>query len=195
MINCFILSVILEIHRKLCILEFCLAMFIISICIRYLISEFLAYYMIFVELELFYVILPICLMFVLISCLFVSLTLLFEYDVFGSNVNVCGFQWYWLVDNWLYSLHAKYLVFGSIRLLDSSHSLLCASSIHYAFLITSFDVIHSLSFPALGFKLDAIPGRLSVGYIECFISGIYFGQCTELCGSLHAFMPIKVVFI
>jgi heme/copper-type cytochrome/quinol oxidase subunit 2 len=60
------------------------------------------------------------------------------------------------------------------------------------FLITSTDVLHSFAMPGLGFKVDANPGRLN--QILVFISrpGVYYGQCSELCGANHGFMPIVI---
>jgi heme/copper-type cytochrome/quinol oxidase subunit 2 len=57
---------------------------------------------------------------------------------------------------------------------------------------TSTDVIHSWAVPQLGIKVDAVPGRLSSATICSFTDGIYYGQCSELCGVLHGFMPICV---
>merc|ERR1711907_605809 len=60
------------------------------------------------------------------------------------------------------------------------------------FLVTSFDVIHSWAIPSLGLKTDATPGRLNK--MHCFIQreGVFYGQCSELCGALHGYMPICV---
>lgn len=60
-------------------------------------------------------------------------------------------------------------------------------------LVSSMDVIHSFAVPALGLKIDAIPGRLnSIGFL-IDRPGIYYGQCSELCGILHGFMPIALL--
>jgi cytochrome c oxidase subunit 2 len=57
-------------------------------------------------------------------------------------------------------------------------------------LITSYDVIHSFALPSHGVKFDATPGRLNVGYLDVVTIGIFFGQCSELCGVNHSFMPV-----
>jgi cytochrome c oxidase subunit 2 len=64
-------------------------------------------------------------------------------------------------------------------------------------LITSADVLHSWSVPSLGIKVDAVPGRINQFVFEIKYPGRYFGQCSELCGSMHSFMPIvlKVVTV
>jgi cytochrome c oxidase subunit 2 len=64
-------------------------------------------------------------------------------------------------------------------------------------LVTSADVLHSWSLPSLGIKIDAVPGRINQFIFEIKYPGTYKGQCSELCGQMHAFMPIivKVVTI
>ena len=58
--------------------------------------------------------------------------------------------------------------------------------------ITSTDVIHSWAVPNLGIKIDAVPGRLSTTMLYTYVDCIFYGQCSELCGVLHGFMPICV---
>ena len=58
--------------------------------------------------------------------------------------------------------------------------------------VTGADVIHSFAVPAFGIKIDAIPGRLNETWFKAEREGIYYGQCSELCGRDHAFMPIAV---
>ena len=58
--------------------------------------------------------------------------------------------------------------------------------------ITGADVIHSFAVPAFGIKIDAIPGRLNETWFKATKAGMYYGQCSELCGKDHAFMPIAV---
>jgi heme/copper-type cytochrome/quinol oxidase subunit 2 len=60
------------------------------------------------------------------------------------------------------------------------------------FLITSEDVIHSWSVPELGIKVDAIPGRINQIIVEIKRPGVFYGMCSELCGSQHGFMPIVI---
>jgi cytochrome c oxidase subunit 2 len=58
--------------------------------------------------------------------------------------------------------------------------------------VTGFDVIHSFTVPSFGIKIDAIPGRLNETWFKATKEGWYYGQCSELCGKDHAFMPIAV---
>merc|ERR1712182_73671 len=81
---------------------------------------------------------------------------------------------------------------GMIRQLEVDKRLTVPTRTHIRFLVTSFDVIHSWAIPSLGLKTDATPGRLNK--MHCFIQreGVFYGQCSELCGALHGYMPIVV---
>merc|ERR1719164_166028 len=81
---------------------------------------------------------------------------------------------------------------GMIRQLEVDKRLTVPTRTHIRFLVTSFDVIHSWAIPSLGLKTDATPGRLNK--MHCFIQreGVFYGQCSELCGALHGYMPICV---
>ena len=133
----------------------------------------------------------------MIVCSSVALTnYLSDLSDSSLSLDICGFQWYWAFDTWSINLHSHdFISVGSIRLLDTSHTILFNSFTCYTIYLSSIDVIHSLSFPILGVKLDAIPGRLSVGSILCYFDGIFYGHCTELCGSLHGFMPFRLLVI
>jgi len=63
------------------------------------------------------------------------------------------------------------------------------------FLVTSADVLHSWTVPSMGIKVDAAPGRLNYLSSLVFNSGVFYGQCSEICGSNHSFMPIVVEFV
>jgi len=84
------------------------------------------------------------------------------------------------------------LEFGTKRLLEVDNRLIIPVKLPIRFLITSGDVLHAWAVPELGIKVDAVPGRLNqvISYITC--PGIYYGQCSELCGAAHGFMPIVV---
>jgi heme/copper-type cytochrome/quinol oxidase subunit 2 len=68
--------------------------------------------------------------------------------------------------------------------------LLVPIGVPIRFLITSTDVLHSWAIPSLGLKVDAIPGRLNQFIVEIKKPGVFYGQCSELCGPMHGFMPI-----
>ena len=81
---------------------------------------------------------------------------------------------------------------GMLRQLEVDKRLTLPTRTHIRFLITSGDVLHSWAIPSLGIKVDCIPGRLVK--IHTFIQreGVYYGQCSEICGALHGFMPIVI---
>lgn len=128
------------------------------------------------------------------------------------NVYVIGHQWYWSYEyevnvcndsnlDFLGSDFIKQkLAFDSLldasatdsRLLAVDRRLILPSNSYINLLITSEDVIHSWALPQLGIKVDAIPGRLAEFVFFANFNGIYYGQCSELCGVNHGFMPICV---
>jgi len=117
-----------------------------------------------------------------------------------------GHQWYWSYE---YSFISKNfnikklnfdsnLVFenelnlGELRLLQVDKVFVLPINTHINVIVTSYDVIHSFALPNLGFKIDAIPGRLNKFPLFIKREGVYYGQCSELCGVNHGFMPIII---
>ncbi|KAH0446127.1 hypothetical protein IEQ34_025037 [Dendrobium chrysotoxum] len=81
---------------------------------------------------------------------------------------------------------------GQLRLLDVDNSLALPVGTIIRMLTVSTDVIHSFAVPSLGIKVDALPGRLNQTTVLINRLGTFYGQCSELCGAYHAFMPIRV---
>lgn len=121
------------------------------------------------------------------------------------TIKVIGHQWYWsyeysdyglleedqiLFDS--YMLAEDDLNEGFLRLLDVDNRVVLPARIHVRLLITSADVIHSWAVPSFGVKLDACPGRLNQIAIFVKRPGVFYGQCSEICGVNHGFMPIAV---
>lgn len=79
--------------------------------------------------------------------------------------------------------------------LDVDNRLVLPTLANVLFLVTSADVLHSFTIPTLGIKADACPGRLNYLSTITSYSGVYYGQCREICGSNHRFMPIVVEFV
>ncbi|KJV65028.1 cytochrome C oxidase subunit II, periplasmic domain protein [Anaplasma phagocytophilum str. ApMUC09] len=79
-----------------------------------------------------------------------------------------------------------------LRLLEVDHRMVVPVNKTILLQTTSGDVIHSWAVPALGVKVDAVPGRLNEAWFLVKEPGVYYGQCSELCGRLHGFMPIVV---
>lgn len=84
---------------------------------------------------------------------------------------------------------------SGLRLLDVDNALIVPVSTRLRFFITSDDVIHSWAIPSLGIKTDAVPGRLSLASTVILESGVFYGQCSEICGVGHGFMPIKIISV
>lgn len=82
---------------------------------------------------------------------------------------------------------------GEVRLLEVDNALVLPTQVHIRFLITAEDVIHSFAVPSLGVKIDGLPGRLNQTTTYIKRPGVYFGQCSEICGVGHGFMPIKII--
>ena len=91
-----------------------------------------------------------------------------------------------------YMLQDDDLVLGSMRLLEVDNRLVLPTKTHVRFLITAKDVLHSFAVPALGIKLDACPGRLNQTSVYIKRPGVFYGQCSEICGVGHSYMPIVI---
>lgn len=81
---------------------------------------------------------------------------------------------------------------GQLRLLDVDERLVLPTNTLIRVLVTASDVLHSWAVPSLGIKIDAIPGRLNQVWLTINRQGVFYGQCSELCGANHSFMPIVV---
>jgi len=94
-----------------------------------------------------------------------------------------------------YMVHEAELNVGDFRLLKTDMPLFLPKNTHIRLLITSSDVLHSWAVPSFGVKLDAVPGRLNQTSLYLKNTGTFYGQCSELCGVNHAFMPIEVYVV
>jgi len=84
------------------------------------------------------------------------------------------------------------LVLGDPRLLAVDKRLVVPIGVNIRLAVTSADVIHSWALPAAGIKIDAVPGILRCNVVKFSIIGVFYGQCSEICGANHRFMPICV---
>nr|YP_010944840.1 cytochrome c oxidase subunit II [Japanagallia curvipenis]WMC21052.1 cytochrome c oxidase subunit II [Japanagallia curvipenis] len=114
------------------------------------------------------------------------------------TVKAIGHQWYWSyeysdfksIEFDSYMKPLSQLETHEFRLLDTDNRMVLPFSTQIRILVTSSDVIHSWTIPSLGIKIDASPGRINQGNILISRPGLFFGQCSEICGSNHSFMPI-----
>jgi cytochrome c oxidase subunit 2 len=81
---------------------------------------------------------------------------------------------------------------GQVRLLEVDNPIKLPEDTHVRFIVTSTDVLHDFAIPSAGVKMDATPGRLNHTGIKPLRTGEFLGQCSELCGAYHGFMPIQL---
>ena len=115
------------------------------------------------------------------------------------TVKAIGYQWYWgyeypdeniFFDS--YMIETKDLKENEPRLLAVDNELVVPVNKVVKVMITANDVLHAWALPSFGVKRDAVPGRINETWFKAEKVGTYYGQCSELCGIKHAFMPIEV---
>ncbi len=146
--------------------------------------------------ERVWTILPIV---VLIFLVYPSIYLLYLIDErrveFLCTLKVIGHQWYWSykIDG-LINLEIDSYIDSDrvVRLIDVDNRVVVPAFEHIRALITSSDVLHSWALPSLGVKIDAIPGRLNQFVFIVIVNSVIHGQCSEICGVNHSFIPIVI---
>ena len=145
---------------------------------------------------------------VLIAIAFPSFRLLYLQDDVISpalTVKCVGSQWFWSYElaDFIdaqgdplafdsYMVPTDDLEDGQLRLLTVDNMLVLPVDVHTRFIVTGNDVIHDFACPSLGLKIDCTPGRLNETSAIIERAGTYYGQCSELCGAYHGFMPICI---
>nr|QKY63834.1 cytochrome c oxidase subunit 2 [Meccus pallidipennis] len=151
-------------------------------------------------IELIWTILPA---FTLIFIALPSLHILYLMDEMNNpavTIKSIGHQWYWSyeysdfnnVEFDSYMKPTNDLEMSDFRLLDVDNRAVLPMNTQIRLLVTAADVLHSWTIPSLGIKIDGTPGRLNQGSILINRPGLLFGQCSEICGANHSFMPIVV---
>ena len=151
-------------------------------------------------LEVVWTIVPVI---ILVLIAIPSFRLLFtELDVPTPDITVkaTGKQWYWSYaypDNGNFEFDSllvadKDLKPGDLRLLTVDNEMVVPVNKVVHVLVTGADVIHSFSVPSFGIKIDAVPGRINETWFKATTTGVFHGQCSQLCGKDHSFMPITV---
>nr|AGE93599.1 cytochrome c oxidase subunit 2 [Capsaspora owczarzaki] len=120
------------------------------------------------------------------------------------TIKAIGRQWYWSYEYSDYAENADSITFdsymtptadlneGELRLLEVDNRLTLPIDTNTRFVTTASDVIHSFTVPSLGMKVDAVPGRLNTTSTQIDRPGTFYGQCSEICGYGHGFMPIVI---
>nr|YP_010546126.1 cytochrome c oxidase subunit II [Plesionika edwardsii]UYG50016.1 cytochrome c oxidase subunit II [Plesionika edwardsii] len=128
------------------------------------------------------------------------LYLLDEVNTPSVTLKAIGHQWYWSyeysdfmqVEFDSYMVQSNTLEDSGFRLLEVDNRTVLPMNTQIRMLISAADVIHSWTVPALGVKTDAIPGRLNQISFNMNRPGLFYGQCSEICGANHSFMPIVI---
>nr|AYM85166.1 cytochrome c oxidase subunit II [Galerucella sp. EMHAU-15070821] len=150
------------------------------------------------SIEIIWTILPtITLIFIAIP----SLRLIYILDEVNNptlTIKAIGHQWYWSyeysdfknIEFDSYMIPTNDIKLTNFRLLDVDNRITVPFESNIRMLVTAADVIHSWTIPSLGIKIDATPGRLNQISFSSNRSGLFYGQCSEICGANHSFMPI-----
>ncbi|CAN0342259.1 unnamed protein product [Discosporangium mesarthrocarpum] len=153
------------------------------------------------KIEVLWTVIPVL---ILVVIAVPSFKLLYKSDVIPKvdmTIKATGHQWYWEYE---YSDHGKFtfdanmvaeedLKAGQPRLLETDYRIMVPVDTVVRVQVTAGDVLHSWAMPAFGVKIDAVPGRLNETWFgPVKQEGVYYGQCSELCGIRHGFMPIAV---
>jgi cytochrome c oxidase subunit 2 len=159
-------------------------------------------------IELIWTITPALILTVIAFPSFRLLYLLDEVTSPTITIKVIGHQWYWSyeysdyvtdsgqsVEFDSYMIPESDLELGQFRLLDVDNKMIIPVDCHIRLIITGADVIHSFAVPSLGLKIDATPGRLNQSSILAERTGTFYGQCSEICGANHRFIPISVEIV
>nr|YP_010466484.1 cytochrome c oxidase subunit II [Opsarius pulchellus]UDN38821.1 cytochrome c oxidase subunit II [Opsarius pulchellus]UVF28243.1 cytochrome c oxidase subunit II [Opsarius pulchellus] len=152
------------------------------------------------EIEIVWTILPAI---ILILIALPSLRILYLMDEINDphvTVKAMGHQWYWSYEYTdyedlgfdSYMVPTQDLTTGSFRLLEVDHRMVIPKESPIRVLVSAEDVLHSWAVPSLGVKMDAVPGRLNQTTLIVTRPGVFYGQCSEICGANHSFMPIVV---
>nr|YP_008855008.1 cytochrome c oxidase subunit II [Garra flavatra]BAO08991.1 cytochrome c oxidase subunit II [Garra flavatra] len=152
------------------------------------------------EIEIVWTILPaIVLIFIALPSLHI-LYLMDEVNDPHLTIKAMGHQWYWSYEYTdyenlgfdSYMVPTQDLTPGQFRLLEADHRMVIPMESPIRVLVSAEDVLHSWAVPSLGMKMDAVPGRLNQITFTTLRPGMFYGQCSEICGANHSFMPIVV---
>ncbi len=151
-------------------------------------------------LEVLWTVVPILILVVIAVPSFRLLFAQYDFPKADLTVKAIGNQWYWTYEypdqgNLTFDavmLEKNELKPGQPRLLATDNEVVVPVNKNVHILVTASDVLHNWTIPAFGVKVDAVPGRIIRTWFRAEKTGVYYGQCSELCGQKHAFMPITV---
>ena len=155
-----------------------------------------------VLLEIIWTVIPVVILIIIAVPSFKLLYYVDRTETPEMTLKVTGYQWYWgfeYPDNGDISITSNMVPDAEIdasknqhRLLSTNNPVVLPVDTNIQVLVTAADVLHSFAMPSFGIKTDAVPGRLNETWIRIEKEGVYYGQCSELCGQGHAFMPVEI---
>nr|WLE69255.1 cytochrome c oxidase subunit II [Aphidius gifuensis] len=197
--NSYIMTLMTYFHDFIMMILFTIMIFIIYIMSWFFLNKFINRQIMHNQLlELIWTLIP---MLILVFMAVPSLKILYMVEEIINpfmTLNILGHQWYWsyeYVDFKNLSFNSfmiqdNFIDLGNYRLLEVDNHLIIPYNMNIRFLVSSVDVIHSWAISSLGIKVDATPGRVNQIMSNLNRVGIFYGQCSEICGLNHSFMPI-----
>nr|WLE66772.1 cytochrome c oxidase subunit II [Aphidius gifuensis]WLE66837.1 cytochrome c oxidase subunit II [Aphidius gifuensis]WLE67214.1 cytochrome c oxidase subunit II [Aphidius gifuensis]WLE67227.1 cytochrome c oxidase subunit II [Aphidius gifuensis]WLE67240.1 cytochrome c oxidase subunit II [Aphidius gifuensis] len=197
--NSYIMTLMTYFHDFIMMILFMIMIFIIYIMLWFFLNKFINRQIMHNQLlELIWTLIP---MLILVFMAIPSLKILYMVEEIINpfmTLNILGHQWYWsyeyvdfknlLFDSFM--IQDNFIDLGNYRLLEVDNHLIIPYNMNIRFLVSSVDVIHSWAISSLGIKVDATPGRVNQIMSNLNRVGIFYGQCSEICGLNHSFMPI-----
>jgi cytochrome c oxidase subunit II len=155
-----------------------------------------------VLIEVLWTVVPVIILIVIVVPSFKLLYYVDRVQNPEMTLKITGYQWYWgyeYPDSEGPSFNAYMIADNKIdaaknqkRLLSTDNAVVLPVDTDIQILVTAADVLHSWAVPALGIKIDAVPGRLNETWVRITKPGVYYGQCSELCGKDHSYMPVEI---
>jgi len=151
-------------------------------------------------IEVLWTVIPVIILVIIAIPSFKGLYFLDKTEQAEMTLKAIGHQWYWSYeypDNGNFTFDANLvpeadLKPGQPRLLETDNEVVLPVDTNIRLLMTATDVIHSWTIPSFGVKKDAVPGRINETWVRITRPGTFYGQCSEICGTGHGYMPIKV---
>nr|ACY09478.1 cytochrome c oxidase subunit II [Aphidius gifuensis]WLE65017.1 cytochrome c oxidase subunit II [Aphidius gifuensis]WLE65030.1 cytochrome c oxidase subunit II [Aphidius gifuensis]WLE65069.1 cytochrome c oxidase subunit II [Aphidius gifuensis]WLE65082.1 cytochrome c oxidase subunit II [Aphidius gifuensis] len=197
--NSYIMTLMTYFHDFIMMILFTIMIFIIYIMSWFFLNKFINRQIMHNQLlELIWTLIP---MLILVFMAVPSLKILYMVEEIINpfmTLNILGHQWYWSYEYVdfknlsfdSFMIQDNFIDLGNYRLLEVDNHLIIPYNMNIRFLVSSVDVIHSWAISSLGIKVDATPGRVNQIMSNLNRVGIFYGQCSEICGLNHSFMPI-----
>nr|AHX97824.1 cytochrome c oxidase subunit II [Pseudognaptodon sp. QL-2014] len=196
--NSYIMMLMTEFHDLAMLILLIILIFILYVIFWFLTNIYINKFILHNQMiEVIWTIIPII---ILMFMALPSLKILYTIEEILNpylTLKILGHQWYWSYeysdfknidfDSFMINNYDQMNLF---RLLDVDNRLVLPYNMNIRGLLSSLDVIHSWAMPSVGIKVDAIPGRMNQFLMYLNFMGMYFGQCSEICGLNHSFMPI-----